>query len=75
VRNGASPATIAALTSARSGPTSTAERTAKELPHREKYLLLVVGFLRGLLDLHLELVDEVDREFESARTPSASGGD
>jgi PadR family transcriptional regulator AphA len=39
-----------------------AERTAKELPHREKYLLLVVGFLRGLLDLHLELVDEVERE-------------
>jgi DNA-binding PadR family transcriptional regulator len=52
-----------------------AERTAKELPHREKYLLLVVGFLRGLLDLHLQLVDEVDREFESARIPSASGGD
>ena len=52
-----------------------AERTAKELPHREKYLLLVIGFLRGLLDLHLELVDEVDREFEPARTPSASHGD
>jgi len=46
-----------------------AERTAKELPHREKYLLLVIGFLRGLLDLHLELVDEVEREFEPARTP------
>jgi DNA-binding PadR family transcriptional regulator len=46
-----------------------AERTAKELPHREKYLLLVIGFLRGLLDLHLELVDEVDRQFEPARTP------
>jgi hypothetical protein len=28
-----------------------AERTAKELPHREKYLLLVIGFLRRLLDL------------------------
>jgi DNA-binding PadR family transcriptional regulator len=51
-----------------------AERTAKELPHREKYLLLVVAFLRGLLDLHLELVDQVDREFEPAKTPSASGG-
>lgn len=44
-----------------------AECTAKELPHREKYLVLVIGFLRGLLDLHLELVDEVDREFESGR--------
>jgi DNA-binding PadR family transcriptional regulator len=52
-----------------------AERTAKELPHREKYLLLVVAFLRGLLDLHLELVDQLDREFEPAKTPSASGGD
>jgi hypothetical protein len=38
------------------------ERTAKELPHREKYLLLVVDFLRRLLDLHLELVDDVERE-------------
>ncbi len=32
------------------------------LPHRRKYLLLVTGFLRGLLDLHLELVEEVERE-------------
>ena len=37
-----------------------AERTAKELPHREKYLLLVIEFLDKLLDLHLELVDEVE---------------
>jgi DNA-binding PadR family transcriptional regulator len=39
-----------------------AERTAKELPHREKYLRLVIDHLRGLLDLHLELVSEVERE-------------
>jgi DNA-binding PadR family transcriptional regulator len=39
------------------------ERTATELPHREKSLLLVVRFLRRLLELHLELVDEVEREF------------
>src|SRR5262245_55999082 len=32
-----------------------AERTAHGLPHREKYLLLVVAFLRRYLDLHLEL--------------------
>lgn len=37
-----------------------AERTATELPHREKYLLLVIEFLDKLLDLHLELVDEVE---------------
>jgi DNA-binding PadR family transcriptional regulator len=39
------------------------ERNARELPHREKYLLLVVTFLRRLLALHLELIDEVEREF------------
>jgi DNA-binding PadR family transcriptional regulator len=35
---------------------------ADALPHRRKYLLLVNGFLRRLVDLHLELVDEVERE-------------
>ena len=39
-----------------------AERTARELPHRAKYLILVIAFLRRLLELHLELVDEVERE-------------
>ena len=37
-------------------------RTAAELPHREKYLLLITGFLDRLLDLHAELVDDVERE-------------
>ena len=35
---------------------------SRELPHREKYLLLVIGFLQRLLELHLELVDDVERE-------------
>jgi DNA-binding PadR family transcriptional regulator len=39
-----------------------AELNAKELPHRERNLLLMTGFMRRLLDLHLELVDEVERE-------------
>jgi DNA-binding PadR family transcriptional regulator len=39
-----------------------ARQTAADLPHREKYLLLVVGFLDRLLDLHAELVDDVERE-------------
>jgi DNA-binding PadR family transcriptional regulator len=39
-----------------------AERTARELPHRAKYLLMVIEFLRGLLDLHEQLVDEVERD-------------
>jgi DNA-binding PadR family transcriptional regulator len=51
-----------------------AERTAKALPHREKYLLLVVGFLRQLLDLHLKLVDQVEHEFRAAESPTAETG-
>jgi DNA-binding PadR family transcriptional regulator len=38
------------------------EASARELPHRAKYLLLVNGFLRGLLDLHHELIDQVEAE-------------
>jgi PadR family transcriptional regulator, regulatory protein AphA len=38
------------------------EASAEELSHRRKYLLLVTGFLRRFLDLHRELIDEVDRE-------------
>ena len=39
-----------------------AEERAEALPHRRKYLLLVIGYLRRLLEIHLELVDEVERE-------------
>jgi DNA-binding PadR family transcriptional regulator len=42
------------------------ERAAAGLPHREKYLLLVIDFLRGLLQLHEQLVDSVEREFAPA---------
>jgi len=41
-----------------------AESSAEALPHRRKYLLLIMGFMRDLLDLHVELVDRVEREFE-----------
>lgn len=56
------------------------EAGARTLPHRRKYLVLVVGFLRRLLELHVELVDEVERELDPNRsrdppTPGeASGG-
>lgn len=43
-----------------------AEVAAAGLPHREKYLLLNLRFVRRLLDLHDDLVDEVEREFEGA---------
>jgi hypothetical protein len=38
------------------------ETSAAALPHRSKYLLLVTSFLRRYVDLHLDLVDEVERE-------------
>jgi DNA-binding PadR family transcriptional regulator len=39
-----------------------AERSAHELPHREKYLVLVNRFMRRYLELHLELIDQVEEE-------------
>jgi DNA-binding PadR family transcriptional regulator len=47
-----------------------AAETARELEHRSKYLLLVIDFLRSYLELHLDLVDAVERELSSgsART-------
>jgi DNA-binding PadR family transcriptional regulator len=47
-----------------------AERTAREYPHRAMYLLLVVDFLRSLLDLHEQLVDDVEREFAAPQKAS-----
>jgi DNA-binding PadR family transcriptional regulator len=40
-----------------------ADARAEEFPHRRKYLLLVTGFLRDYLALHLDLVTTVEREF------------
>ena len=40
-------------------------QTALELPHRSKYLMIVNDFARRLLELHLELVDRVERELDS----------
>jgi DNA-binding PadR family transcriptional regulator len=43
-----------------------AEARAAALPHREKYLLITIGFLRGLLELHLAWIEEVERELSPA---------
>ena len=48
------------------------ELSAEALPHRRKYLLLNMWFLRRLLDLHLEWIDEVEREL-APRRRRASG--
>ena len=47
------------------------ERNAEALPHRRKYLLLVTSFLRGLLDLHVEWLDEVEDELTPEKRPRA----
>lgn len=39
-----------------------AEASARTLPHREKYLLLTIEFLRELLDLHRSFLDRLERE-------------
>jgi DNA-binding PadR family transcriptional regulator len=38
------------------------ERRTELFPHKRKYQLLVIGFLRGVLELHLDLVDEIERQ-------------
>jgi DNA-binding PadR family transcriptional regulator len=50
------------------------EASAEALPHRRKYLLLATSFLRRLLDLHLELVDEVEKDFTTERSETAHRG-
>ena len=50
------------------------ERTARTLEHRSTYLLLVVGFLRRYLDLHLELVDDVERLLEEGEADASAEG-
>jgi DNA-binding PadR family transcriptional regulator len=42
------------------------EARAASLPHRRKYLMIANGHLRRLLDLHIELVDQVERELSTA---------
>lgn len=48
-----------------SGRLAETEAAADALPQRRKYLLLVTGFLRAQLALHLELVDQVERELDA----------
>jgi DNA-binding PadR family transcriptional regulator len=42
-----------------------AEESAHTLPHREKYLLLTTSFIRRYLELHLDWLDEVERELSA----------
>jgi DNA-binding PadR family transcriptional regulator len=47
------------------------EASAEGLPHRRKYLQLVTAFLHRLLELHLQLVDDVERELGGSTEPTA----
>jgi DNA-binding PadR family transcriptional regulator len=42
------------------------EESAQRLPHRRVYLQLVTGYLRRVLALNLELVDEIERKLRRA---------
>jgi DNA-binding PadR family transcriptional regulator len=44
------------------------EANTVNLPHRRKYLLLVIAFLRRLIELHEETVDEVERALSPGGT-------
>jgi DNA-binding PadR family transcriptional regulator len=50
-----------------------AELSAHQLPHREKYLLIVISFMRRFVELHLEFVDEVERELAPSTAGHAEG--
>jgi PadR family transcriptional regulator AphA len=48
------------------------EASARALEHRSAYLLLVTDFLRRYLDLHVALVDRVERELKDHDAPPTS---
>jgi DNA-binding PadR family transcriptional regulator len=48
------------------------EQTAAELPHRERNLLLAIDFLRRFAELHLELVDAVERQLAPTTAQTAT---
>jgi DNA-binding PadR family transcriptional regulator len=41
--------------------------SAVALPHRSRYLLIVIDFLRGYPELHEQLIDRVERELAPSR--------
>jgi DNA-binding PadR family transcriptional regulator len=47
------------------------EQAASALPHRARYLLIVTQFLRDYLELHLDLVERVERELDAPATTSS----
>jgi DNA-binding PadR family transcriptional regulator len=50
-----------------------AERSAHELPNREKHLMLINRFMRRYLELHLELIDQVENQLDDDRATAPHG--
>jgi len=50
------------------------DEAARALSHRSKYLLMVNDFLRRLLDLHRDWIDEVERELAPEEAPLSESG-
>ena len=48
------------------GRVQEAAERAKTLPHREKYLNLGLHFVEGVIDLYDELLESVERDFDSS---------
>jgi PadR family transcriptional regulator AphA len=48
------------------------EASAHTLPHRAKYLRLIAGFMRQLLELHLELIETVESQLDADHGRSTS---
>ena len=48
------------------------EASAVDIPHRSKYLLMVTTFLRRYVELHVDLVDQVERELAADDRPDVS---
>ena len=44
-----------------------AERASARLPHRQKYLLLNIAFVRRILDVHEELLDDIERDLDGTQ--------
>src|ERR671931_1830576 len=51
------------------------ERRTELFPHKRKYQLLAIDFLRRLLELHLELVDQIETDLApNRRSPTRKQG-
>jgi hypothetical protein len=53
-------------------PLDQAEASAHSLPHREKYLLLTIDYLRRRLALDAAFIDQVERALDGSASAESS---